>query len=167
MAINIRPEIESISEEIIATRQDFHKYPELAFNEHRSAKIIAEKLISFGCEGAILAGTTGMSSYLSIQDKMNLIEEAGKSSQKEKMIIGPATTSLLDTASLINFAKSKGLNRFLCQPCAYGWPGIKNKDEAIYSYFSALLKRTGTCEIIFYNYPIFRRVVFGDCTGHL
>ena len=113
----------------------------------------AEKLISFGCEGAILGGTTGMSAYLSIQDKMNLIEEAGKSSQKEKMIIGPGTTSLLDTASLINFAKSKGLNRFLCQPCAYGWPGIKNKDEAIYSYFSALLKRTGTCEIIFYNYP--------------
>ena len=113
----------------------------------------AEKLISFGCEGAILGGTTGMSVYLSIQDKMNLIEEAGKSSQKEKMIIGPGTTSLLDTASLINFAKNKGLNRFLCQPCAYGWPGIKNKDEAIYSYFSALLKRTGTCEIIFYNYP--------------
>ena len=113
----------------------------------------AEKLISLGCEGAILAGTTGMSAYLSIQDKMNLIEEAGKSSQKEKMILGPGTTSLLDTASLINFAKNKGLNRFLCQPCAYGWPGIKNKNEAIYSYFSALLKRTGTCEIIFYNYP--------------
>ena len=65
----------------------------------------AETLISFGCEGAILGGTTGMSNYLSIQDKMNLIEEAGKSSQKEKMIIGPGTTSLLDTASLINFAK--------------------------------------------------------------
>ena len=113
----------------------------------------AEKLISFGCEGAILGGTTGMSAYLSIKDKMNLIEEAGKSSQKEKMIIGPGTTSLLDTASLINFAKSKGLNRFLCQPCAYGWPGIKNKDEAIYSYFSALLNRTGTCEIILYNFP--------------
>ena len=113
----------------------------------------AEKLISFGCEGIILAGTTGMSSYLSIQDKMNLIEEASKSSQKEKMTIGPGTTSLLDAAALINFAKSKGLNRFLCQPCAYGWPGIKNKGEAIYSYFSALLKRTGTCEIIFYNYP--------------
>ena len=27
----------------------------------------AEKLISIGCEGAILAGTPGMSAYLSIQ----------------------------------------------------------------------------------------------------
>ena len=42
----------------------------------------AEKLISLGCMGVILAGTTGMSAYLSIQDKMNLIEQASKSSYK-------------------------------------------------------------------------------------
>ena len=66
---------------------------------------------------------------------------------------GPGTNSLLDTAKLINFAKSKGLTKFLCQPCAYGWPGIKNKNEAIYSYFSELVKRTGSCEIILYNFP--------------
>ena len=60
MAINIRPEIESISEEIIATRRDFHKNPELAFNEHRSAKIIAEKLISFGLDVETGVGKTGV-----------------------------------------------------------------------------------------------------------
>ena len=113
----------------------------------------AEKLILQGCTGAVLAGTTGMSAYLSIRDKMNLIERASKSSQNQSMIIGPGTTSLLDCASLINFAKSKGLTKFLCQPCAYGWPGIKNKNEAIYSYFSELVKRTGPCEIILYNFP--------------
>ena len=113
----------------------------------------AEKLISLGNVGAVLAGTTGQSAYLSIQDKINLIEQVSKSSQKQKMIIGPGTNSLLDTVKLINFAKSKGLTRFLCQPCAYGWPGIKNKNEAIYSYFSELLNRTGACEIIFYNFP--------------
>ena len=111
----------------------------------------AEKLISLGCAGAVLAGTTGMGAYLSIQDKMNLIEQASKSSQKQKIIIGPGTNSLLDTVKLINFAKSKGLTQFLCQPCSYGWPGIKNKNEAIYSYFSELLNRTGACEIILYN----------------
>jgi len=113
----------------------------------------AEKLILQGCVGAVLAGTTGMSAYLSIREKMNLIERASKSSQNQSMIIGPGTTSLLDCASLINFAKSKGLTKFLCQPCAYGWPGIKNKNEAIYSYFSELVKRTGPCEIILYNFP--------------
>ena len=125
---------------------------DLSLNDEQTV-LHAEKLISQGCVGAVLAGTTGMSAYLSIREKMNLIERASKSSQNQSMIIGPGTTSLLDCASLINFAKSKGLTKFLCQPCAYGWPGIKNKNEAIYSYFSELVKRTGSCEIILYNFP--------------
>ena len=124
----------------------------LSLNDEQTV-LHAEKLISQGCVGAVLAGTTGMSGYLSIREKMNLIERASKSSKNQSMIIGPGTNSLLDTVKLINFAKSKGLSKFLCQPCSYGWPGIKNKNEAIYSYFSELVKRTGPCEIIFYNFP--------------
>ena len=125
---------------------------DLSLNDEQTV-LHAEKLISQGCTGAILAGTTGMSAYLSIREKMNLIERASKSSKNQSMIIGPGTNSLLDTVKLINFAKSKGLSKFLCQPCSYGWPGIKNKNEAIYSYFSELVKRTGPCEIILYNFP--------------
>jgi len=125
---------------------------DLSLNDEQTV-LHAEKLISQGCVGAVLAGTTGMSAYLSIREKMNLIERVSKSSKNQSMIIGPGTTSLLDCALLINFAKSKGLTKFLCQPCAYGWPGIKNKNEAIYSYFSELVKRTGSCEIILYNFP--------------
>ena len=76
-----------------------------------------------------------MSAYLSIREKMNLIERASKSSQNQSMIIGPGTTSLIDCASLINFAKSKGLTKFLCQPCYYSWPGIKNKNEQFIHIF--------------------------------
>ena len=125
---------------------------DLSLNDEQTV-LHAEKLISQGCTGAILAGTTGMSAYLSIREKMNLIERASKSSKNQSMIIGPGTNSLLDTVKLINFAKSKGLSKFLCQPCSYGWPGIKNKNEAIYSYFSELVKRIGPCEIILYNFP--------------
>ena len=125
---------------------------DLSLNDEQTV-LHAEKLISQGCTGAVLAGTTGMSAYLSIREKMNLIERASKSSKKQNIIIGPGTNSLLDTVKLINFAKSKGLSKFLCQPCSYGWPGIKNKNEAIYSYFSELVKRTGPCEIILYNFP--------------
>ena len=125
---------------------------DLSLNDEQTV-LHAEQLISQGCTGAILAGTTGMSAYLSIREKMNLIERASKSSKNQSMIIGPGTNSLLDTVKLINFAKSKGLSKFLCQPCSYGWPGIKNKNEAIYSYFSELVKRIGPCEIILYNFP--------------
>ena len=125
---------------------------DLSLNDEQTV-LHAEKLISQGCTGTVLAGTTGMSAYLSIRDKMNLIERASKSSKNQSMIIGPGTNSLLDTVKLINFAKSKGLSKFLCQPCSYGWPSIKNKNEAIYSYFSELVKRIGSCEIILYNFP--------------
>ena len=125
---------------------------DLSLNDEQTV-LHAEKLISQGCVGAVLAGTTGMSAYLSIREKKNLIERASKSSKNQSMIIGPGTSSLLDTVQLIKFAKSKGLSKFLCQPCSYGWPGIKNKNEAIYSYFSELVKRTGPCEIILYNFP--------------
>ncbi|SVD75547.1 uncharacterized protein METZ01_LOCUS428401, partial [marine metagenome] len=68
---------------------------DLSLNDEQTV-IHAEKLISQGCTGAVLAGTTGMSAYLSIREKMNLIERVSKSSKNQSMIIGPGTTSLLD-----------------------------------------------------------------------
>lgn len=39
-----------IEPDIINTRRDFHKYPELAYREFRTASLIARKLKEFGCE---------------------------------------------------------------------------------------------------------------------
>jgi len=61
---------------------------DLSLNEEQTV-LHAEKLISQGCTGTVLAGTTGMSAYLSIRDKMNLIERASKSSKNQSMIIVP------------------------------------------------------------------------------
>jgi len=72
----------------------------------------AEKIISLGATGVVLSGSTGQSQNLSFQCKMNLIDQASKSSQNQKIIIGPGTNSLLDTAKLINYAKSKNLKKF-------------------------------------------------------
>ena len=93
-----------------------------------------------------------MSQNLSHQCKMNLINQASKSSQNKQIMIGPGTNSLLDTAKLINYAKSKNLKRFLVMPSAYGWSSIKNKEEAVYAYFSELLNRVNECELIIYNF---------------
>ena len=48
----------------------------------------AEKLISLGATGVILGGSTGMSQNLSHQCKMNLINQASKSSQNKQIMIG-------------------------------------------------------------------------------
>ena len=60
MGINIREDVKIISKEIIDIRRDFHKFPELGFEEHRTAKIIAEKLFSFGLDVKTGIGKTGV-----------------------------------------------------------------------------------------------------------
>ena len=122
--------------------------------------IHAEKLISLGAEGVVLGGSTGQSQSLSNECKMNLIDQASKSLQNQKIIIGPGTNSLLDTAKLINYAKKKNLKKFLIMPGAYGWSSIKNKEEAVYSYFAELLNRVNKCEIIIYNFSKLNQLDF-------
>jgi len=60
LAIHIKPEIEAIKESIISTRRDIHQHPELAFNEHRTAKLVAERLKSLGIDVQTGVGKTGV-----------------------------------------------------------------------------------------------------------
>ena len=60
MSIKILPEVVAIKDEIIANRRDFHKHPELRFEEHRTAKVIAEKLESYGIDIKTGIGKTGV-----------------------------------------------------------------------------------------------------------
>ncbi len=56
----IRPEIETIEEDIVATRRHIHQRPELAFEEHETAKLIAERLTAMGIEVVTGVGKTGV-----------------------------------------------------------------------------------------------------------
>jgi len=60
MSIKILPEVNAIKNDIIANRRDFHKYPELGFKEQRTAKVIAEKLKSYGIDVRRGIGKTGV-----------------------------------------------------------------------------------------------------------
>jgi len=56
--MEIIKELEELQPEMQSWRRDFHAHPEIAFEEHRTAQIVAEKLESFGIEVETgLAGT--------------------------------------------------------------------------------------------------------------
>ena len=60
MKINIRPEIKSIADDIIAARRDIHQHPELGFDVHRTAGIAAEKLTGLGMDVRTAIGKSGV-----------------------------------------------------------------------------------------------------------
>src|SRR5690606_29462691 len=50
--------IAGMAPELAEWRRDLHQYPELAFNEHRTAQVVAEKLRAFGLD-AVETGIGG------------------------------------------------------------------------------------------------------------
>jgi len=60
----VRNRIAELHDEITAWRQDLHRHPELGFDTHRTAGIVAEKLRAFGCdhveEGVAKAGVVAV-----------------------------------------------------------------------------------------------------------
>jgi len=71
--MNIHPKIQSLKKTIIETRRDFHKHPELSFQEKRTSKIVAEKLESFGINVQRNIGKTGVVGTLKGNSKGNTI----------------------------------------------------------------------------------------------
>jgi metal-dependent amidase/aminoacylase/carboxypeptidase family protein len=57
-SISIAQDVESLGEKLIATRRDFHMFPELAGEEKRTSEIVAERLTELGLEV-----TTGIGGY--------------------------------------------------------------------------------------------------------
>ncbi len=58
--IDIRMDANSLRGELVAWRRDFHRHPELALQEHRSAGIIAEELRGLGYEVETEVADTGV-----------------------------------------------------------------------------------------------------------
>jgi amidohydrolase len=58
--IDFKAEAEALREELIARRRDFHKHPELGFEEVRTAGIVAQELTRLGLEVQTGVGKTGV-----------------------------------------------------------------------------------------------------------
>ncbi|MDF2652955.1 MAG: amidohydrolase, partial [Paenibacillus sp.] len=49
-----------MNEQLVAWRRDFHRYPELGYEEHRTSGIVADHLRSLGLETRTGVGKTGV-----------------------------------------------------------------------------------------------------------
>ncbi|MGO1117237.1 M20 aminoacylase family protein [Rhodovibrionaceae bacterium A322] len=98
--MNLKPEIVASQDELTAIRRDIHMHPETAFEEHRTADIVAEKLESWGIDvhrglaktgvvGTLKAGTAnraiGLRADLDALDLHELNDFDHKSKYEGKM----------------------------------------------------------------------------------
>lgn len=60
MSIDFQAEVAALSDELVARRRDFHQHPELAFQEVRTAGIVARELQALGLEVQAGVGRTGV-----------------------------------------------------------------------------------------------------------
>ncbi|MCZ6476677.1 MAG: M20 family metallopeptidase [Gammaproteobacteria bacterium] len=66
--MNIIPEIAANKDELVALRRDIHAHPELAYEEERTANLVAERLSEWGLEVHRGLATTGVVGTLSTGD---------------------------------------------------------------------------------------------------
>jgi len=144
MTINIRKEIKNISEDIYSYRRDFHKYPELSFNEYRTAETISKYLDSFGINHKTNIGKTGIVGEINFGDGPTIalradmdalpIQETGDLEYKSKndgimhacghdghMAILLGTANVLSQSNIIK----KGKVKFIFQPAEEGGGGAR------------------------------------------
>ena len=60
MGDEIRQQVQALQEEMVRLRRDFHRHPELGFEEHRTASVIAEYLTALGFQVRTGVAETGV-----------------------------------------------------------------------------------------------------------
>ena len=144
MKINIKKEIQKISEHIYSYRRDFHQYPELSFQEYRTAETISKHLESFGIEHRTGVGETGIVGEIVFGDGPTIalradmdalpIQEVGdlKYKSKNEGVMHACghdghMAILLGAANALSKNKKlkKGKVRFIFQPAEEGAGGAR------------------------------------------
>ncbi len=144
---DVKNKINDIEEELILWRRDFHRHPELAFEEERTSELVSEKLKKWGYWVEKMAGT-GVVALLKKENKVStektiairadmdalpLVEKTGLEYSSEipgKMHAcgHDAHTAIgLGAAKVLSFFKEelKGNVKFIFQPAEEGPGGAK------------------------------------------
>jgi len=108
----------------------------------------AEKVISEGCHGVVLFGSTGMAQLISSDEKKVLIDKISTNKLKDFIIMGTGANSLNENIQLMKHSINSGIDRFLLMPPAY----YKYEDEGAYAYYANVIQKVPESKIILYNF---------------
>ena len=97
----------------------------------------AEKVISEGCHGAVLFGSTGMAQLISSDEKKSLIDKISTNKLKDFFIMGTGANSLNENIQLMKHSINNGIDRFLLMPPAY----YKYGDDGAYAYYANVIQK--------------------------
>ena len=108
----------------------------------------AEKVISEGCHGVVLFGSTGMAQLISSDEKKRLIDKISTNKLKDFFIMGTGANSLNENIQLMKYSINNGIDRFLLMPPAY----YKYGDNGAYAYYANVIQKVPESKIILYNF---------------
>lgn len=109
-------------------------------------------LLSNGCNGLGVLGTTGEAASLGISERIAVVEGlVERGIPAAKMMPGTGTTALTDTVELTRHAEKMGCRGALLLPPFY----YKNpSDDGLLAYFSEVVQRVGgSIKLYLYNFP--------------
>ena len=108
----------------------------------------AEKIMNQGCHGVAFFGSTGQAQLIPVSEKINLLNSISTHKNKDNFIIGTGLNSLVETINFMKVATSLNFKKFLIMPPAY----YKYGDKEAFSFYSKIVERVPSAEIILYNF---------------
>jgi 4-hydroxy-tetrahydrodipicolinate synthase len=108
----------------------------------------SEQLITDGCHGVAIFGSTGQAQLISVSEKIKLLNELSSSKYKEKFIIGTGLNSLTEIINLMKVSTTLSFKRFLIMPPAY----YKYGHADVINFYSKIVEAVPDCEIVLYNF---------------
>ena len=108
----------------------------------------SENLVTNGCHGVAIFGSTGQGQLISISEKIGLLSKLSESKYKNNYLIGTGLNSLGETINLMKISCSLGFNIFLIMPPAY----YKYGDKEVINFYSKIIDQIPSSKIILYNF---------------
>jgi 4-hydroxy-tetrahydrodipicolinate synthase len=114
---------------------------------------VARALLSGGCDGLNVLGTTGEATSFSLTERRRLMEVVAKSGlELDRMMVGTGAAAVDDAVQLTGYAHEFGFAGALILPPFY----YKNvSDEGVFAYIAQIVEslRGKTLPIYLYNFP--------------